>query len=47
VFIESAGAYTTVYASTFNGFTVPDVRLVGNVSQKPAEDQAHKAQRVG
>lgn len=29
VFIESAGAYTTVYASTFNGFTVPDVRVAG------------------
>lgn len=34
VFIESAGAYTTVYASTFNGFTVPDVRVVGSVTAK-------------
>lgn len=32
VFIESAGAYTTVYASTFNGFSVPGVRVVGNVA---------------
>src|SRR5688572_5364390 len=34
VFIESAGAYTTVYASTFNGFAVPDVRVVGSVTAK-------------
>jgi ornithine decarboxylase len=28
VFIESAGAYTTVYASSFNGFDVPLVSAV-------------------
>jgi ornithine decarboxylase len=32
VYIESAGAYTTVYASTFNGFRVPGVRVVGSVT---------------
>lgn len=28
VYIGCAGAYTTVYASTFNGFDVPDIRCV-------------------
>jgi ornithine decarboxylase len=47
VFIESAGAYTTVYASTFNGFTVPDVHVVGSVSEKSGTSGAHKAHHVG
>jgi len=29
VYIGSAGAYTTAYASRFNGFDVPRVRCVG------------------
>ena len=28
VYFTNAGAYTTAYASTFNGFPLPDVRLV-------------------
>jgi ornithine decarboxylase len=28
IFIRNAGAYTTAYASEFNGFPLPDVRLV-------------------
>lgn len=30
VYIGGAGAYTTVYASTFNGFNIPDVRCVSS-----------------
>jgi ornithine decarboxylase len=30
VYLGSTGAYTTVYASTFNGFEVPTVRCVSN-----------------
>ena len=29
VYIGTAGAYTTAYASRFNGFDVPRVRCVG------------------
>lgn len=47
VFIESAGAYTTVYASTFNGFAVPDVRVVGSVSEESVHGEPHEAQSVG
>jgi ornithine decarboxylase len=47
VFIESAGAYTTVYASTFNGFTIPDVRVVGNAPEGSAWGGPHKAHSVG
>ena len=28
VYIENAGAYTTAYASNFNGFPLPQVRVV-------------------
>jgi ornithine decarboxylase len=28
VYIPNAGAYTTAYASEFNGFPLPDVRLI-------------------
>ena len=28
IYIRNAGAYTTAYASEFNGFPLPDVRLV-------------------
>jgi hypothetical protein len=33
VFLESAGAYTTVYASSFNGFDVPIVRVADGDSR--------------
>jgi hypothetical protein len=29
VYIQSAGAYTTAYASRFNGFEIPRAHLVG------------------
>ena len=28
IYFPNAGAYTTAYASTFNGFPLPDVRFV-------------------
>ena len=33
VYIGSTGAYTTVYASTFNGFEIPAVRCVAQAAQ--------------
>jgi ornithine decarboxylase len=33
VYIGSAGAYTTAYASSFNGFDVPTVRCVSGASR--------------
>jgi len=38
VYIGSTGAYTTVYASTFNGFDIPTVRCVSD--QTPAVEPA-------
>ena len=29
VYIPNAGAYTTAYASNFNGFPLPEVRILG------------------
>ena len=29
IFIKNAGAYTTAYASNFNGFPLPEVRILG------------------
>ena len=29
IFIKNAGAYTTAYASNFNGFPLPDVATLG------------------
>jgi ornithine decarboxylase len=31
IFIKNAGAYTTAYASTFNGFPLPEVAVLGTV----------------
>jgi ornithine decarboxylase len=31
VYVGCAGAYTTVYASTFNGFDVPDIQCVNHI----------------
>lgn len=45
VFIESAGAYTTVYASTFNGFSVPGIRVVGSVADS-GDGEAHGTRHV-
>jgi ornithine decarboxylase len=28
IYIPNAGAYTTAYASEFNGFPLPDIRLI-------------------
>ena len=28
IYIANAGAYTTAYASTFNGFPLPEVRVL-------------------
>jgi ornithine decarboxylase len=28
IYLPNAGAYTTAYASRFNGFPLPDIRLV-------------------
>ena len=28
IYIANAGAYTTAYASNFNGFPLPDVRVI-------------------
>ena len=30
IFIKNAGAYTTAYASNFNGFPLPEVAVLGN-----------------
>jgi ornithine decarboxylase len=30
VYIPNAGAYTTAYASNFNGFPLPEVRMLGS-----------------
>jgi ornithine decarboxylase len=30
IFIKNAGAYTTAYASNFNGFPLPEVAVIGN-----------------
>ena len=43
VFLESAGAYTTVYASSFNGFDVPVVRLM----ERGARNGTHGPPCVG
>jgi ornithine decarboxylase len=29
IFIKNAGAYTTAYASNFNGFPLPEVATIG------------------
>jgi ornithine decarboxylase len=29
VYIPNGGAYTTAYASSFNGFPLPEVRILG------------------
>jgi ornithine decarboxylase len=41
VYIGSAGAYTTVYASRFNGFDPPTVRCVSRVVIETSDDAAY------
>ncbi|GAA2337365.1 type III PLP-dependent enzyme [Dactylosporangium salmoneum] len=41
VYLECAGAYTTVYASRFNGFDVPVVRCVTGVAIETSDDAAY------
>jgi ornithine decarboxylase len=36
LYIRSAGAYTTAYASRFNGFDVPRTQVVGGLSAEPS-----------
>jgi ornithine decarboxylase len=40
LYIQSAGAYTTAYASRFNGFEIPRVQLVGPPAAAPAAPAA-------
>ena len=35
IFIKNAGAYTTAYASNFNGFPLPEVAVIGNGRDRP------------
>ncbi|WP_432991136.1 type III PLP-dependent enzyme [Dactylosporangium sp. CA-233914] len=41
VYLGSTGAYTTVYASRFNGFDVPRVRCVTGVAIETSDDAAY------
>ncbi|WP_432839134.1 type III PLP-dependent enzyme [Dactylosporangium sp. CA-092794] len=41
VYLDGTGAYTTVYASRFNGFDVPSVRCVTGVAIETSDDAAY------
>jgi ornithine decarboxylase len=41
VYLDGTGAYTTVYASRFNGFDVPAVRCVTGVAIETSDDAAY------
>jgi ornithine decarboxylase len=50
LYIQSAGAYTTAYASRFNGFDVPRTHVVGEVAaeeSRPARPRLALAPSAG